>query len=497
MTSLSKIPGLSLYQGLSPKHKKRANLVLGGLASVVVVSTVSWVLSSSAPKPPPKELKNETMAEISAPGSAKVDPQQYWMAVQGKRLDQFEDFMSKIQQERAGRMPGSVAAPTASAPSSDSAAVAATSAASAASAASGAASGVSSSATQGAAKAPAANNAAIAAAPEAKSKTSPTPYPRQSSIVQAEGGIPAPRRVDPNAPGANLGLNSYPPGSPNAGVPDGGYFAPATARAPGIVSVKVSATDAKDAKGADKPAGAKWNVSRNFMPVGFVRAKLLGGIDASTGGQSQSDPQPMIFLLQDDAVLPNGWRSKVRNCFVVAGGVGDLSSERAFGRLLNLSCIKHNGDVLEVAVKGSVFGEDGKNGMRGRLVTKQGQILANAAMAGIASGIGKGFGNQGVTVSQSPLGVTTQQSQDAKTVLNNAMAQGFGSAMDRLAQYWIERADRMYPVIEIDAGRVVDLAFTKGVEVDLVPGDDQDEGLLMSGRNLNRSAEIAALFKDQ
>ncbi|KAJ8134765.1 hypothetical protein OY671_012022, partial [Metschnikowia pulcherrima] len=153
-------------------------------------------------------------------------------------------------------------------------------------------------------------------------------------------------------------------------------------------------------------------------------------------------------------------------------------------RSLTSSCVKHNGDVSEASVKGSVFGEDGKNGMRGRLVTKQGQILANAAMAGIASGIGKGFGNQGTTVSQSPLGVTTQQSQDAKTILNNSMAQGFGSAMDRLAQYWIERADRMYPVIEIDAGRMVDSAFTKGIEIDIVPGDDDVEALqAASGRN--------------
>ena len=77
------------------------------------------------------------------------------------------------------------------------------------------------------------------------------------------------------------------------------------------------------------------------------------------------------------------------------------------------------------------------------------------------------------------------------------MAQGFGSAMDRLAQYWIERADRMYPVIEIDAGRMVDLAFTKGIEIDIVPGDDDVEALqAASGRNLDRSAEISALFKD-
>ena len=36
-------------------------------------------------------------------------------------------------------------------------------------------------------------------------------------------------------------------------------------------------------------------------------------------------------------------------------------------------------------------GEDGKAGMRGRLVSKQGQLLANALLAGVASGIGQAF----------------------------------------------------------------------------------------------------------
>ena len=481
-----KLPGLSLYRNLSTKQKKTANMVLGGLASVILVSFVSWVLSSSAPPPPPPELENVTPAELSAPGSNKVDPQQYWMATERKRLDHLEEFVNKIKQERDGR-----GAPT---PAATSAASQAETAAPAASSASAPA--------PGEAKTPATGKPAVVVV-ESNDRAGgkPTPYPKQSQIAgTGTNGIPDPQRVNPNAPGAHLGLTQYPPGSPNSNTGSGPQLDASAARAPVIISVKAGASGAqgdKPAGGGQKAAGPKWNVTRNFLPVGFVRAKLLGGIDAATGGQSQSDPQPVLFLLQDDAILPNGWRSKVRNCFIVGGGVGDISSERAYIRLLTLSCVKHNGDVLEASVKGSVFGEDGKNGMRGRLVTKQGQILANAAMAGIASGIGKGFGNQGTTVSQSPLGVTTQQSQDAKTILNNSMAQGFGSAMDRLAQYWIERADRMYPVIEIDAGRMVDLAFTKGIEIDIVPGDDDVEALqAASGRNLDRSAEISALFKD-
>ena len=43
--------------------------------------------------------------------------------------------------------------------------------------------------------------------------------------------------------------------------------------------------------------------------------------------------------------------------------------------------VRSDGAALEVKIQGSVYGEDGKVGMRGRLVTKQGQMLANALLA--------------------------------------------------------------------------------------------------------------------
>ena len=59
---------------------------------------------------------------------------------------------------------------------------------------------------------------------------------------------------------------------------------------------------------------------------------------------------------------------------------------------------------MEVKIQGSVYGEDGKVGMRGRLVTKQGQMLANALLAGVVSGIGQGLATSSTTYSTSALG---------------------------------------------------------------------------------------------
>ena len=201
------------------------------------------------------------------------------------------------------------------------------------------------------------------------------------------------------------------------------------------------------------------------MPSGsFTRAVLLNGLDAPTGGQAQKDPQPVLLRLIDHAILPNEFRFAVKECFIVGAGYGDISSERAYIRTEALSCITNSGQAVDVPVKGYVTGEDGKAGMRGRLVSKQGQLLANALIAGVASGIGHAFQQNATTFSVSPLGSTATVNQSEQ--LTAGIGTGVGRALDRLAQYYITLAEKVFPVIEVDAGRAVDVVITKGAALD-------------------------------
>jgi conjugal transfer pilus assembly protein TraB len=184
--------------------------------------------------------------------------------------------------------------------------------------------------------------------------------------------------------------------------------------------------------------------------------------------------------LEDLAWLPNHWRANVRDCLVTAAGYGDLSSERAYFRLEKLSCVRHDGRVLEQNISGSVYGEDGKLGLRGRLVTKQGQILANALLAGVVSGIGRGVVYQSSTVGTTALG-TVVTDPDPGMEYQSGIGQGVSNAMDRLAQYYISLADKTHPIIEIDAGRLVDLGFTKGTALDVPLPEDPDLLAMRSG----------------
>jgi len=266
---------------------------------------------------------------------------------------------------------------------------------------------------------------------------------RQQSILPPLPPMP------PAAPSQPLAGSRPPTDKPDLPVPT-------TQQDSGIASFEVSSTQ-ETKKDPAAPADTK----TGYVPAGsFVRVALLGGLDAPTGGQAQTNPHPILMRTQDNAFLPNRYRFEIKECFILASSYGDISSERAFARLENLSCVRRDGKAVDMAVKGYVVGEDGKAGMRGRLISKQGQILANALLAGIGSGIGQAFQNSATTQSISPLGSTSTVNQGQQ--FKSGISSGVGKALDRLSQYYIDLAEKLFPVIEIDAGRTVEVVFTKG-----------------------------------
>jgi len=275
----------------------------------------------------------------------------------------------------------------------------------------------------------------------------------------------------PPLPPMHPPAQALPPPLPDpagTGKPDLPPLPPPQPREPGIASFEVS-----DASAPIKEEGNQAQTGKTYIPSGsFMRVALMGGLDAPTGGQAQNNPWPVLMRVQDNAFLPNRYRAKVKECFMLGQGYGDISSERAYMRLESLSCVLNNGEVVDTPAKGYIVGEDGKAGMRGRLVSKQGQILANALMTGIIAGIGQGFQQSATTYSTTPLG--SVGTVDSGKQFQAGIGAGVGKALDRLSQYYITLAEKMFPIIEVDAGRVVDVVLTKGVTLGL--GAASDEG---------------------
>jgi len=201
-----------------------------------------------------------------------------------------------------------------------------------------------------------------------------------------------------------------------------------------------------------------------YIPMGsMITGVFVTGMDASTGQNAQKNPYPALIRIKKEAVLPNRFSQDVRECFVLASGYGDLSSERVHLRSEGISCVREDGKPIEVNAKMIAVGEDGKEGLRGRVVDKEGQLLAKSLAAGVLSGFSSAFNQQAVpTISLNPTGTTPFQSAFSKQSAQSGLVKGTSSALDRLAQFYLDAADQIFPVIEIDAMRRVTFIVESG-----------------------------------
>ena len=208
-----------------------------------------------------------------------------------------------------------------------------------------------------------------------------------------------------------------------------------------------------------------------YIPAGsLIAGYLLNGLDAPTGTHARKEPFPVLVRVKEEAILPNRYRADLRECFLIASGYGDLSAERAYIRAEVFSCIRSDGGVIEVPLDAYAVGEDGKLGLRGRIIDKQGQLMAESLAAGFAKGFSSLFsrvqvpvlmnGSQGSLSSSVPF-----QSTFSEAAAEGAILKGTGSALDRLANYSMDMAENLFPVVEIDVTRRIEFVVQHGTEL--------------------------------
>ena len=202
----------------------------------------------------------------------------------------------------------------------------------------------------------------------------------------------------------------------------------------------------------------------NTIPAGaFAEAMLLGGVDASTAIQAASDPRPILLRLTHPGTLPRQFKSDLQGCHILAAAYGDLASERVYMRLEKLGCVERKtGEIIDMSIQGYVAGEDGRAGIRGSVVDKAGATIRNAMIGGFFSSIGKFLGQARTPISFTA-GLAHNTPLNVEEVFKQSAANGVGGALDKYADFYIKRAEQMQPVIQVAAGRKVDIVFTQGI----------------------------------
>lgn len=204
-----------------------------------------------------------------------------------------------------------------------------------------------------------------------------------------------------------------------------------------------------------------------WVPTGtFSDAVVIEGADANASVRGENNLVPMQFKLKGLAHLPGNNRLvRLDNCFVTAAAYGDISSERAIVQLQRLSCMT-GGKHIDQVVKGHVAFY-GKNGIKGVPVMRNGKILGLAFTAGALGGLGQSASQVGQTVTG--IGATSMLS--GGSVARGAIGGGVGKAADKLADYYIERAEQYHPIIPIGASNRVEVVFIEGFRATFIEDD--------------------------
>ena len=204
------------------------------------------------------------------------------------------------------------------------------------------------------------------------------------------------------------------------------------------------------------------NHLRNYVPAGsYAPAVVLSGADAATNVVDRENPIPVLFRITGPAVTAargrTGARINITGCTVQGSAIGDLSAERVKVRLLSMTCLKRNGDVIESNISGYMVG-NGKAGVRGTVVSREGNLVTNAAIAGVLEGLAS-------TAQAATQPTADSLAEIAQGALSSAGAGGIEQAASTLSDYYISRAEQYQPVISLHGGTHVELVFLEGVSL--------------------------------
>ncbi len=218
----------------------------------------------------------------------------------------------------------------------------------------------------------------------------------------------------------------------------------------------------------EKPAAEEGEFfkAEEYVPAGaYAEAVIISGVDASVGISAQSDPRPILLRVKGPAFSSlfdgNVQKANLDGCLITGAASGDLSSEKIYVKLVNMTCAKSQDLVYETAIKGYVAGQ-GKSGIRGTVIGREGDFLAKSFLAGLVGGLGQGLQQKVAPPLNFSNGLTTQSALSTEDVAKKGVGQGISSASDRLANYFINRAEQYQPVISIPSDLEVEVVFVEG-----------------------------------
>ena len=198
---------------------------------------------------------------------------------------------------------------------------------------------------------------------------------------------------------------------------------------------------------------------KTVIPAGsYVKAKVISGAETTT-----TDLFPVLLQLDYAYQGPNSRVINFKNCLMTAKAKANLSIERVLMQVDKLSCVRENGESIDLAVNGFVSGADSNFGSKGTYISHQDKVVLAALLDGLVKTIGGAGGalsqaQQSQTVATGNTGsaqVATNVAGDIpQFVLGSGISAGAG-AFGYATQFFLQQAMQLLPTIGVGSGQDV------------------------------------------
>jgi conjugal transfer pilus assembly protein TraB len=205
-----------------------------------------------------------------------------------------------------------------------------------------------------------------------------------------------------------------------------------------------------------------------FLPAtSIITGVLINGLEAPTSLSSKAEPMPVTMRIKKDIIMPNNYTMDLRDCNLMGSAVGDLASQRAYIRATSISCVNSKGKAFDVKLEAYAVSEnDGKNGIRGTLISRNGNAIAGSAFAGGLSALAGSLSPSKV----SSLNIDPNSQAQYQTPNFGALGAlaGSGAAtggLNRLVDYYTSLAEQQWPIVEVSPGRAITFIVQTGATI--------------------------------
>lgn len=204
-----------------------------------------------------------------------------------------------------------------------------------------------------------------------------------------------------------------------------------------------------------------------YIPAGsYVEASMISGVDAGVGIGAAEDPRQVLLRITGKTISAGFGKdylttNVLMGCLVQCQAVGDLSSEKVYLKPVVMTCAKSAITIIEMPVKGYVTAS-GKSGIRGEVVSREGDLVAKSFFSGLVGGMGSGASQYYQPNFALSGGMAVKQGEQAQNILGTGFGSGLNQSSNRLSDYLIKRAEQYQPVISINEGTKVNLVFQEG-----------------------------------